>query len=66
MSSAQFREIKTILLDYVKEIKDNLSLNVYQENIKTVKFYKKHNFVVKDSCFDEDSNKRELSMRWNK
>jgi putative acetyltransferase len=54
------------LLEYVKDKKSALSLNVYQENSRAVNFYIREGFVVSNEQIDENTGKIELRMRWEK
>lgn len=54
------------LLDYVKDKKATLSLNVYQENSRAVNFYLRESFVISNEQIDENTGKVELSMNWVK
>ncbi len=54
------------LLDYVKDKKATLSLNVYQENSRAVNFYLRECFVISNEQIDENTGKVELSMNWAK
>ncbi len=54
------------LLDYVKDKKATLSLNVYQENSRAVNFYLREGFVISNEQIDENTGKIELSMNWVK
>ena len=52
------------LLDYVKEIKQQLKLNVYQKNTKAVNFYQRENFKIQNSSTDTDTGEKEYTMIW--
>lgn len=54
------------LLDYVKDKKATLSLNVYQENSRAVSFYLRESFAISNEQIDENTGKIELSMNWVK
>lgn len=60
------RGIGKRLIDYVKNIKDNLILNVYEKNISAVKFYEKENFIVEKFGIDENTGEKEFVMIWKK
>lgn len=53
------------LMKHLQTEKENLSLKVYQQNKKAIKFYKHHNFEIKEETQDETQNK-EYIMCWNK
>ncbi len=62
----QSKGIGKKLLDYAKDKGDALSLSVYKENIRAVKFYLHENFTVSDEQIDENTGKLELNMVWVK
>lgn len=45
-----------------KEIRDNLKLTVYKENLKSIEFYKKCGFKIKLEQIDEHTGHTELLM----
>ncbi len=54
------------LLDYVKKIKDNLSLSVYQKNERAISFYQREQFVIQTENMDISTNEKEFIMGWTK
>lgn len=54
------------LLDFVKDRKEELSLSVYQKNIRAVKFYKRENFEIRCENKDEDTCEKEYLMVWSR
>lgn len=52
------------LLDYAKNKKDSLLLNVYKENNRAVNFYLREHFIVCKEQIDENTGKIEWSMGW--
>lgn len=54
------------LLNYVKEIKSNLSLNVYQKNVRAVSFYLREQFIIQSENIDDSTNEKEFIMNWSK
>lgn len=52
------------LLNYVKKLKDEMHLNVYQKNYKAISFYQREDFVVQAESIDNDTNEKELLMSW--
>ena len=54
------------LLDYVKNLKPELSLNVYQKNERAIDFYKREQFVIKAESVDGNTNEAEFVMAWTK
>ncbi len=53
-----------MLLDYVKNLKDNLFLNVYQKNTYALKFYQREGFSIKSQQVDVSTNEIEYIMLW--
>lgn len=62
----QSKGIGKELLNFVKDIKKELSLNVYEKNIKAVNFYKKENFHVINEGINEAAGEKEFFMEWKK
>ncbi len=60
----QSKGIGRQLLDYVKRIKSELSLNVYKKNIRAVKFYQREDFKIINENTDENTNEKEYTMMW--
>lgn len=52
------------LLDFVKTIKNQLTLSVYQKNERAIKFYKRENFKVQCEKYDENTCEKEYFMAW--
>lgn len=64
--TAQQKGIGKQLLDYAKSIKSEMSLSVYQENVRAVHFYKREQFQIQSESVDDNTNANELIMTWNK
>ena len=62
----QSKGIGKQLLNYVKNIKPNISLSVYQKNTKAVCFYKREQFQIVSENVDDITNEKEFIMEWNK
>ena len=52
------------LLDYVKKLKPDLVLQVYQKNRNAVRFYQRERFVIESETTDENTGEREYIMNW--
>ena len=61
---ARSKGIGTQLLNYVKNIKPALSLNVYQKNTRAIAFYQREHFIIQSENIDTDTNENELTMVW--
>jgi len=64
--AAQSKGIGKRLLDYVKGIKADLSLSVYQKNVRAVSFYQRERFIIQSEHIDENTNEKEFAMDWTK
>ena len=60
--TAQSKGIGKQLLDHVKSIKFNMSLSVYQENIRAVYFYQNEEFNIQRENVDENTGQKEYIM----
>ena len=54
------------LLDFVKSLKGQLKLNVYQKNERSIKFYTREQFEIQDEQTDEATGEAEYLMLWKK
>lgn len=52
------------LLDYVKGIKKQLSLRVYQKNARAIKFYQREDFKILTESIEEKTGEKEYLMTW--
>lgn len=64
--TAQSNGIGKQLLNYTKKIKTNLSLSVYQKNVRAISFYQREGFFVKTENIDDGTYEKEFVMNWNK
>ena len=65
-SEAQSRGLGKSLLDFVKEKKVRLHLNVYQKNTRAINFYKKEGFKIESNSIDEITKEKEYFMVWER
>ena len=56
--------IGKLLLDYIKDKKESLQLNVYQKNARAISFYKKEGFIIQCEGLDEATGEKEYTMLW--
>jgi putative acetyltransferase len=56
----------TLLLDYAKKLRQELTLSVYQKNVQGVGFYKSKGFKVVGETIDQPTGEKEFSMLWIK
>lgn len=66
LENFQSKGVGKSLLDYVKKIKSQLTLQVYEKNIRAVKFYERENFKIQLEQIDENINEKEFVMSWKK
>ena len=56
--------IGKLLLDYIKDKKEKLQLNVYQKNARAISFYQREGFIVQCEGLDEATGEKEYTMLW--
>lgn len=61
---SQSQGVGKALLDYVKESHSELSLHVYQKNVRAMNFYLREGFAVVKEQIDENTGEVELTMNW--
>ena len=52
------------LLDYIKNKKTKLQLNVYQKNVRAILFYQRERFIIQSEQLDESTGEKEYVMSW--
>ena len=60
----QSHGIGKILLDYLKDKKVRLQLNVYQKNVRAMSFYQREGFTIQSEEMDEFTREKEYVMNW--
>ena len=65
-SISQSKGIGKQLMQYVKNIKNFLFLNVYEKNEKAINFYMSQNFKIENTTTDKNTNQKEYIMKWIK
>ena len=65
-SKEQSKGIGNLFMCYVKNIKNQLSLSVYQKNIRAVNFYQKEDFNIQSENVDENTGEKEYIMTWKR
>ena len=63
-SENQSQGIGGLLLNYIKNKKPKLSLNVYQKNIRAISFYQREGFEIRCEALDETTGEKEFVMMW--
>ncbi|WP_268913560.1 N-acetyltransferase [Lentilactobacillus sp. SPB1-3] len=61
----QFKGIGTRLLNYTKEKRDKLTLEVYKKNTRAVQFYLREDFNISKREIDEETGESEYFMEWS-
>ena len=61
----QSHGIGKILLDYMKDKKVRLQLNVYQKNVRAISFYQREGFAIQCDQIDEFTGEKEYVMNWD-
>ena len=56
--------IGKLLLDYIKDEKERLQLNVYQKNARAISFYQREGFIIEGEGLDEATGEKEYTMLW--
>ena len=60
----QSHGIGKALLNYAKNKRNKLFLNVYQKNLRATAFYQREGFEIQCSDFDEATKEKEYVMEW--
>lgn len=58
--------IGRLLLDYIKDKKLRLCLNVYQKNTRAIKFYQREGFRISGEGIDEATGEKDYVMVWQR
>ena len=58
--------IGKLLLNYAKDRKAKLSLNVYQKNTRAIRFYEREGFDIKCEGLDEATGEKDYEMIWER
>jgi putative acetyltransferase len=61
----QSHGIGKALLDYIKDKKGRLQLNVYQKNVRATSFYQREGFTIQREQRDEFTGEKEYVMEWS-
>ena len=60
----QSQGIGKLLLNFVKDRRSKLSLNVYQKNTQAIHFYQREGFIIQSEGLDEATGEKEYVMIW--
>ena len=61
----QSHGIGKALLDYIKDKKARLQLNVYHKNVRAMSFYQREGFTIQSEGLDDFTGEKEYVMEWN-
>lgn len=64
--AAQSRGIGKLLLNHAKDRKPALRLNVYQKNVRAIRFYRREGFQIRRSGLDAATGEAECEMLWRR
>lgn len=62
----QSQGVGKLLLDYIKDRKARLTLNVYQKNTRAIHFYRREGFRIQCESLDEDTGEKDYEMVWER
>ena len=62
----QSQGIGKLLLNFVKEKKTKLYLNVYQKNMRAIHFYQREGFEIQREGLDEVTGEKDYVMVWQR
>lgn len=62
--SARSRGVGKVLLDYVKNKKQRITLHVYEKNERALHFYLREGFQPLSSEIDKETGEKEMLMEW--
>lgn len=60
----QSQGIGKLLLDFIKDKKSKLFLNVYQKNTRAIRFYQREGFEIQGEGLDEATGEQDYVMVW--
>ena len=61
----QSQGIGKALLNYAKDKRSKLLLNVYQKNTRAISFYQREGFEIQHSGLDEATGEKDYVMAWH-
>ncbi|MBS6475358.1 MAG: GNAT family N-acetyltransferase [Clostridiales bacterium] len=60
----QSQGVGKLLLDFIKDRKAKLCLNVYQKNTRAIHFYQREGFEIQSEGLDEATGEKDYIMVW--
>ena len=64
LKAVSYTHLGKILLNYAKDKRNKLYLNVYQKNARAISFYKREEFEIQHSGLDEATGEKDYVMTW--
>lgn len=64
--NSRSKGVGKMLLDRIKQIKSEITLNVFQKNVRAVSFYLREDFVLQSESIDSETNEKEYLMIWKR
>ena len=61
---SQSKGIGSSLLNFIKTMREQLTLNVYKKNMQAVEFYLKADFKIQQENTDKNTSEKEYLMIW--
>lgn len=60
----QSKGVGKLLMDFIKERKEKLFLNVYRKNARAIHFYHREGFDIQYEGLDKNTGEKEYTMIW--
>ena len=64
LTEMQSKGVGKLLMDFIKERKEKLVLNVYQKNARAIHFYHREGFDIRCEGLDKNTGEKEYTMIW--
>lgn len=64
LTEMQSKGVGKLLMDFIKERKEKLFLNVYRKNARAIHFYHREGFDIRCEGLDKNTGKKEYTMIW--
>lgn len=62
----QAKGIGKLLMDFIKDKRHKLYLNVYQKNMQAIHFYQREGFEIQREGLDEATGEKDYIMTWHR
>ena len=64
LTEMQSKGVGKLLMDFIKERKEKLFLNVYRKNARAIHFYHREGFDIQCEGLDKNTGEKEYTMIW--